>query len=119
MRSGIGQAQRATAAGERIFSLDGITAYRRSGEVVSLEALEEQLAQFKRNFAKVDMSYARRKNLTAYDVLTIASLIARATGSWSGGATAAALLSGALVGEAFAAAYAVAVVITLRMLASR
>lgn len=37
----------------------------------------EQLAQFKRNFEKVDLSFAKRKNLTAYDVLIIASLIDR------------------------------------------
>ena len=37
----------------------------------------EQLQAFKRNFAKVDLSYARRRNLTAYDVLVIASLIDR------------------------------------------
>jgi uncharacterized YceG family protein len=36
-----------------------------------------QLAAFKENFDKVDMSYARRKNLTPYDVLTIASLVER------------------------------------------
>jgi UPF0755 protein len=39
--------------------------------------VNEQLAAFKKNFAKVDMSYARRKNLTPYDVLIIASLIER------------------------------------------
>jgi UPF0755 protein len=39
--------------------------------------VDEQLAQFKRNFGKVDLSYAKRKNLTAYDVLIIASLIER------------------------------------------
>ena len=37
----------------------------------------EQLKAFKRNFAKVDLRYARRKNLTPYDVLIIASLIDR------------------------------------------
>lgn len=37
----------------------------------------EQLNQFKTNFGKVDLSYAKRKNLTAYDVLIIASLIER------------------------------------------
>jgi UPF0755 protein len=39
--------------------------------------VEEQLGQFKRNFDKVDLSFAKRKNLTAYDVLIIASLIER------------------------------------------
>ena len=36
-----------------------------------------QLEAFKRNFEKVDLRYARRKNLTPYDVLIIASLIDR------------------------------------------
>jgi UPF0755 protein len=36
-----------------------------------------QLEAFKRNFGKVDLRYARRKNLTPYDVLIIASLIDR------------------------------------------
>jgi uncharacterized YceG family protein len=35
----------------------------------------DQLRAFKQNFAKVNLSYARRKHLTPYDVLTIASLI--------------------------------------------
>jgi uncharacterized YceG family protein len=38
---------------------------------------EQQLAQFKSNFGKLDLSYAKRKNLTAYDVLIIASLVER------------------------------------------
>ena len=41
------------------------------------QLVNEQLAEFKRNFAKVDLSYAKRKNLTPYDVLIIASLIDR------------------------------------------
>jgi peptidoglycan lytic transglycosylase G len=39
--------------------------------------VREQLEAFKRNFEKVDMSYARRRNLTPFDVLTIASLVER------------------------------------------
>ena len=39
--------------------------------------VKEQLAQFKRKFGRVDLRYARRKNLTPYDVLIIASLIDR------------------------------------------
>jgi UPF0755 protein len=39
--------------------------------------VREQLDAFKRNFEKVDMSYARRRNLTPFDVLTIASLVER------------------------------------------
>jgi UPF0755 protein len=41
--------------------------------------VDEQLKAFKQNFAKVDLAYARRKNLTPYDVLTIASLVERET----------------------------------------
>ncbi len=39
--------------------------------------VNEQVAHFKRNFEKVDLRFAKRKNLTAYDVLIIASLIER------------------------------------------
>jgi UPF0755 protein len=39
--------------------------------------VEHQLAAFKERFATVNMRYARSKNLTAYDVLTIASMVER------------------------------------------
>jgi UPF0755 protein len=39
--------------------------------------VNEQLKAFKQNFAKVDLGFARRKNLTPYDVLIIASLVER------------------------------------------
>ncbi len=39
--------------------------------------VERQLQTFKREFAKVDLRAAKRKNLTAYDVLTIASMVDR------------------------------------------
>jgi uncharacterized YceG family protein len=39
--------------------------------------VRRQLAAFRDNFAQVDMSYARRKNLTAFDVVTIASMVER------------------------------------------
>src|SRR5262249_2502310 len=35
----------------------------------------EQLQAFKQNIAGINMSYAKSKNLTVYDVLTIASMI--------------------------------------------
>jgi UPF0755 protein len=45
-------------------------------EPVKLSALvDDQLRDFKQRFATVNMSYARSKNLTPYDVLKIASLI--------------------------------------------
>jgi uncharacterized YceG family protein len=37
----------------------------------------EQLTSFKRNFRGIDLAFARRRHLTAYDVLTIASMIDR------------------------------------------
>jgi UPF0755 protein len=39
--------------------------------------VDEQLTAFKGNFEKVDLRYARRRNLTPYDVLVIASLVER------------------------------------------
>jgi uncharacterized YceG family protein len=43
---------------------------------VSLSALiADQLAEFKRMFAHVNLSYARRRRLTPYDVLIIASIV--------------------------------------------
>jgi UPF0755 protein len=41
------------------------------------DLVAKQLAAFKQNFAKIDMGYARRKHLTRYDVLIIASLVER------------------------------------------
>jgi uncharacterized YceG family protein len=41
------------------------------------DLVERQLAAFRENFARVDLSRARRKNLTAYDVLIIASMVER------------------------------------------
>ena len=37
----------------------------------------KQLAAFQQNFAKVGMSYARKKNLTPFDVVTIAAMVER------------------------------------------
>jgi UPF0755 protein len=41
------------------------------------DLVAKQLAAFKQNMAGVDMSYARSKNLTRYDVLIIASMVER------------------------------------------
>ena len=48
----------------------------KKGQPVS-RLVERQLEAFKQNFTKVDLSYARRKNLTPYDVLIIASMVER------------------------------------------
>jgi UPF0755 protein len=39
------------------------------------QLVQQQLAAFKRNWSKIDLSYARKKNLTPYDVLIIASMV--------------------------------------------
>ena len=39
--------------------------------------VDQQLSAFKRNFEQIDLRYARRRNLTPYDVLIIASLVER------------------------------------------
>jgi uncharacterized YceG family protein len=41
------------------------------------DLVTKQLQAFKANLAKVDFSYAKSKNLTRYDVLTIASMVER------------------------------------------
>jgi uncharacterized YceG family protein len=41
------------------------------------DLVDKQLQAFKDNFRQVDMRYARRKNLTRYDVLIIASMVER------------------------------------------
>ena len=48
---------------------------RRGARAQSLVA--KQLAAFKERIRTVDLSYARRKNLTAFDVVTIASMVER------------------------------------------
>jgi uncharacterized YceG family protein len=49
---------------------------KRSGATATT-LVGEQLQAFKRNFAGVNLATAKRKNLTRYDVLTIASMIDR------------------------------------------
>jgi peptidoglycan lytic transglycosylase G len=41
--------------------------------------VDRQLAAFRQNLAGVDLSYAKRKNLTVFDVVTIASMVERET----------------------------------------
>ena len=48
----------------------------KKGQPVS-RLVERQLEAFKRNFDEVDLRYARRRNLTPYDVLIIASMVER------------------------------------------
>ena len=41
------------------------------------QLVDQQLAEFRRNFNGGSLRYAKSKNLTAYDVLTIASMVER------------------------------------------
>ena len=41
------------------------------------DLVAQQLRAFRRNFATIDLSYAKRKHLTRYDIITIASMIER------------------------------------------
>jgi UPF0755 protein len=65
---------------ERATSLEGFlfpaTYELKKGQPVR-KLVNKQLRAFKQNFSKVDLGYARRKNLTPYDVLIIASLVER------------------------------------------
>jgi UPF0755 protein len=45
----------------------------------SKELVDKQLEAFRENWQKVDLGYARKKNLTPYDVLIIASLVEKET----------------------------------------
>jgi UPF0755 protein len=45
----------------------------------SAQLVAQQLEAFRRNWARVDLRYARSKNLTPYDVLTIASMVEKET----------------------------------------
>jgi len=49
-------------------------------KTTSKQLVQKQLAAFRQNWAKVGLSYARSKNLTPYDVLTIASMIEKEAG---------------------------------------
>jgi peptidoglycan lytic transglycosylase G len=49
--------------------------YEFTKRTTTRQLVNAQLAAFRRNWASVNMRYARSKNLTPYDVLTIASLI--------------------------------------------
>jgi UPF0755 protein len=43
------------------------------------QLVQKQLVAFRRNWGQLDLSYAKSKNLTPYDVLTIASMVERET----------------------------------------
>ena len=52
--------------------------YEFFAKTTNAQLVQDQLSAFCENWARVDLSYARRKNLTQYDVLIIASMQAAA-----------------------------------------
>ena len=63
-------------------SLEGFlfpASYEFTQKTTARELVADQLAAFRQRFRGVDLSYARSKNLTPYDVLIIASMIEKET----------------------------------------
>jgi UPF0755 protein len=53
--------------------------YDFTAKTTTAQLVERQLEAFDKNWAKVDLAYSRSKNLTAYDVLIIASMVEKET----------------------------------------
>lgn len=63
-------------------SLEGFlfpATYEFLAETTTKQLVNKQLAAFNRSWAKIDLGYARSRNLTAYDVLIIASMVEKET----------------------------------------
>jgi uncharacterized YceG family protein len=65
--------------GDRIEGFLFPATYEFSQYTSSARLVRDQLAHFSRQWAKIDLRYARSKNLTPYDVLIIASMIEKET----------------------------------------
>jgi UPF0755 protein len=68
--------------GARRYPLEGFlfpATYDFTRRTTSAQLVAAQLKAFRTNWAKVDLAYARSKNLTPYDVLIIASMIEKET----------------------------------------
>jgi UPF0755 protein len=68
--------------GRKRYPLEGFlfpATYDFTIRTTSAQLIGKQLDAFRTSWAKVNLRYARSKNLTAYDVLTIASMIERET----------------------------------------
>ena len=75
---------RAATAGRRLVPgfgrhpLEGFlfpATYQFTARTTSAQLVRAQLKAFRRSWARIDLAYARSKNLTRYDVLTIASMV--------------------------------------------
>jgi UPF0755 protein len=63
-------------------SLEGFlfpATYDFTAKTTTKQLVDRQLETFRRNWAKVNLAYARSKNLTPYDVLIIASMVEKET----------------------------------------
>jgi UPF0755 protein len=70
------------AGGKKHGSLEGFlfpATYEFTAKTTTRQLVDQQLEAFERNWNKVDLRYARSKNLTPYDVLVIASMIEKET----------------------------------------
>jgi uncharacterized YceG family protein len=68
--------------GSKAYPLEGFlfpATYDFTARTTSPQLVAEQLKAFRANWAKLDLAYARSRNLTPYDVLTIASMIEEET----------------------------------------
>jgi peptidoglycan lytic transglycosylase G len=68
--------------GAKAYPLEGFlfpATYEFTARETSPQLVAAQLKAFRTNWAKLNLAYARSKNLTPYDVLTIASLIEKET----------------------------------------
>ena len=68
--------------GRKALPLEGFlfpATYDFTARTTSPQLVASQLKAFRANWAKLDLAYAHSKNLTAYDVLTIASMIEKET----------------------------------------
>jgi UPF0755 protein len=77
-----GDVPEAFARDARGRSLEGFlfpATYDFTARTTTRQLVDRQLEAFRRNWAKVDLRYARSKNLTPYDVLIIASMVERET----------------------------------------
>ena len=72
------QPRREPSFGTRLLPLEGFlfpATYQFVVRTTSAQLVAKQLQAFRQNWRKVNLVYARSKNLTPYDVLTIASLV--------------------------------------------
>jgi len=65
--------------GDRIEGFLFPATYEFSQYTSSAELVSDQLAHFRRQWSRVDLRYAKSKNLTPYDVLIIASMVEKET----------------------------------------